>query len=112
MAVYTLLPGTPILSTERSSICGDWPRFVFLCTLVMIVEDLLTAGGEYKFKAMTKVNKFMYRFQIWQIFLAMGLGAYMWARVYLVVESFISLGHSPAGVYDLPSWSSYVPHIT
>jgi hypothetical protein len=86
--------------------------FVFLCTLVMIVEDLLTAGGEYKFKAMTKVNKFMYRFQIWQIFLAMGLGAYMWARVYLVVESFISLGHSPAGVYDLPSWSSYVPHIT
>jgi hypothetical protein len=86
--------------------------FVPLCTLVMIVEDLLTTGGKYKFKAMTKVNKFMYRFQIWQIFLALGLGAYMWARVYLVVESFISLGHSPAGVYDLPSWSSYVPHIT
>jgi hypothetical protein len=85
--------------------------FVPLCTLVVIVEDPLTTGGKYKFKAMTKVDKFMYRFQIWQILLALGLGAYMWARVYLVVESFISLGHSPAGVYDLPSWSSYVPHI-
>lgn len=86
--------------------------FVPLSTCVLLVEDLLTVGGEYKFKVMTRVNKFMYRYQLWQIFLASGLGAYMWARVYLVVESFISLGHSPAGVYDLPTWSSYVPHIT
>lgn len=86
--------------------------FVPLSTCVLLIEDLLTVGGEYKFKVMTRVNKFMYRYQLWQIFLASGLGAYMWARVYLVVESFISLGHSPAGVYDLPTWSSYVPHIT
>jgi hypothetical protein len=86
--------------------------FVPLSTCVLLIEDLLTVGGEYKFKVMTKINRFMYRFYMWQIFLALGLGAYMWARVYLVVESFISLGHSPAGVYDLPSWSSYVPHIT
>ena len=86
--------------------------FVPLSTFVLIVEDLLTTGGEYKFKVMTDVNKFMYRYQLWQIFLASGLGAYLWARVYLVVESFISLGHSPTGVYDLPIWSSYVPHIT
>lgn len=86
--------------------------FVPLSTCVLLIEDLLTVGGEYKFKVMTRVNKFMYRYQLWQIFLASGLGAYMWARVYLVVESFISLGHSPAGVYDLPLWSSYVPHIT
>jgi len=86
--------------------------FVPLSTCVLLVEDLLNVGGEYKFKVMTRVNKFMYRYQLWQIFLALGLGAYMWARVYLVVESFISLGHSPAGVYDLPVWSSYVPHIT
>jgi hypothetical protein len=39
-------------------------------------------------------------------------GAYALARAYLVVECFLSLFHSPAGIYDLPQWSSYVPHIS
>ena len=38
--------------------------------------------------------------------------AYMLARAYLVVECFINLSHLPAGVYDVPSWSSYFPHIS
>ena len=37
--------------------------------------------------------------------------AYILARAYLVVECFISLSHLPAGVYDVPQWSSYFPHI-
>ncbi|KAK3339704.1 hypothetical protein B0T25DRAFT_361946 [Lasiosphaeria hispida] len=36
---------------------------------------------------------------------------YCFARVYLVVECFISLEHLPASVYDVPKWSKYVPHI-
>ncbi|KAL8643969.1 MAG: hypothetical protein Q9226_008006 [Calogaya cf. arnoldii] len=37
--------------------------------------------------------------------------AYVLARLYLVVECFIQLSHLPAGVYDMPEWSSYFPHI-
>ena len=38
--------------------------------------------------------------------------AYMLARAYLVVECFINLSHLPSGVYDVPSWSTYFPHIS
>ena len=38
--------------------------------------------------------------------------AYMLARAYLVVECFINLSHLPAGVYDIPKWASYFPHIS
>lgn len=37
--------------------------------------------------------------------------AYVLARAYLVVECFINLAHLPAGVYDVPKWSAYFPHI-
>ncbi|CAD0084502.1 unnamed protein product [Aureobasidium vineae] len=86
--------------------------FVPASTFVLLIENLLTVGGEYKFEILTKVNKFMYYLQIWQISFGLSLLAYVWARIFLVVESFISLGHSLAGVYDLPVWSVYVPHIT
>ena len=38
--------------------------------------------------------------------------AYTLARAYLVVECFINLSHLPAGVYDVPKWSAYFPHIS
>ena len=38
--------------------------------------------------------------------------AYIFARAYLVMECFISLAHSPPGIYDLPQWPTYLPHIT
>jgi hypothetical protein len=37
---------------------------------------------------------------------------YFLARVYLVVECFISLSHLPASVFQVPVWSQYVPHIS
>lgn len=37
--------------------------------------------------------------------------AYILARFYLVIECFIQLSHMPAGVYEVPEWSSYFPHI-
>ena len=39
------------------------------------------------------------------------ISAYVLARAYLVVECFINISHLPAGVYDLPNWSAYFPHI-
>lgn len=38
--------------------------------------------------------------------------AYILARGYLVVECFISLSHLPSGVYDVPNWATYFPHIS
>ena len=43
---------------------------------------------------------------------ALAVLAYVLARGYLVVECFISLSHLPAGVYDVPQWSAYFPHIS
>lgn len=36
---------------------------------------------------------------------------YLFARVYIVVESFLSLRHVPAGVYENVSWAQYLPHM-
>ena len=38
--------------------------------------------------------------------------AYTLARAYLLVECFINLAHLPAGVYDVPRWATYFPHIS
>lgn len=40
------------------------------------------------------------------------LGLYLSARAYLVVECFLQLSHMPAGVYAVPRWSAYFPHIS
>lgn len=37
---------------------------------------------------------------------------YAVARAYLVIECFILLFDSPIGVYDVPAWSRYFPHIS
>ena len=46
-------------------------------------------------------------------FLLVGAAAisYGFARVYIVVESFISIRFVPLGVYQEISWSSYIPHL-
>ena len=36
---------------------------------------------------------------------------YALARLYLVIECFINLSHMPTGVYTMPEWSTYFPHI-
>lgn len=37
---------------------------------------------------------------------------YVFSRVYLVVECFKNVANLPVGAYQVPQWSSYVPHIT
>ena len=44
--------------------------------------------------------------------IALLLPAYLFARIYLVVESFIQLFHlKPGPVFEQPLWSSYIPHL-
>ena len=44
------------------------------------------------------------------ILLGIGLPAYVFARIFLVIESFFSLRHVPVGVYAAVPWSNYIPH--
>jgi len=37
---------------------------------------------------------------------------YTFARIYLVVECFLSLTHLPDAIFKLPQWSNYFPHIS
>ena len=46
------------------------------------------------------------------ILMGLAILAYVLARGYLVVECFINLSHLPAEVYDVPTWSTYFPHIS
>jgi hypothetical protein len=48
---------------------------------------------------------------LWFLSVIFGYGIYILARVYLVVESFIMLWHLPDGVYAVPRWTQYLPHI-
>ena len=50
----------------------------------------------------------------WMIALAVvsGLPLYIFARIFVVVESFVSLRHVPIGVYEGGlGWSKYIPHL-
>jgi hypothetical protein len=40
-----------------------------------------------------------------------GLLIYIPARVYVVVESFLSIRHVPMGVYKASTWANYIPHL-
>ena len=44
------------------------------------------------------------------ILLTLVIGAYMFARFFLVIESFISLRSVPLGVYTTLDWTNYFPH--
>lgn len=39
------------------------------------------------------------------------LPLYIFARIFIVVESFLSLRHVPMGVYVQTDWSKYIPHL-
>ena len=57
----------------------------------------------------------MFRFVVTMMFLAAVVAAvvlYAFSRVFIVVESFISLRHVPIGVYEGGlGWSKYIPHL-
>lgn len=89
--------------------------FMPASTVVVLAEKLMFTMISARIVGHTPTEgfyKLLYRFKVFIIFFLLSLLAYLWARVYLVVECFISLFHSPIEVYDLPQWSAYVPHIT
>ena len=49
---------------------------------------------------------------LWLLLLNYVIWSYCLARMFIVVECFIALFNSESGVFAVPSWSTYLPHIT
>lgn len=114
-----LLAWNAQFSTDRQK--GLWRvasflimTFVPASNVILLIENLMFLGINAKIvghRMMVGLHKSFYRLKIAQICFLLGLFTYLCARIYLVVECFISLSHSPDEVYNLPKWSAYVPHI-
>ena len=86
-----------------SSTSTDWLRKIFLgfCTGVRYIW---ISWCEDMFKRVLLL-------MLPSVFVAAAL-LYIFARIYIVVESFISLRHVPIGVYEGGlGWSKYIPHL-
>ena len=88
--------------------------------LLWRISSCVTMGGLpaiYTLNSLdTIVNESHYdaKFLSWTVF-SLGVVlfiAYMLARAYLVVECFMQLFNLPAGVFDIPQWTAYFPHIS
>lgn len=85
----------------RISACVVMGGVPCLIILMIVVVETLPGGFFMKSCRYFVIGAF------WPLLLA-----YVLARAYLVVECFINLAHLPAGVYDVPSWAAYFPHIS
>lgn len=99
----------------RMSACvvmGGVPICYIITSLGVYYQDhfAISMGEKYWFRAMEKV--FNVSIYLWLALIYLILLAYILARAYLVVESFINLSDLPAGAYDLPRWSTYFPHFS
>ncbi|EPS41856.1 hypothetical protein H072_4182 [Dactylellina haptotyla CBS 200.50] len=75
------------------------------------INTMTTHSWEfYKRSHMAQTNAAYF----WQVVTSIGGGivlmAFGFARVYLVVEAFVSLRDVPRGVYDTPNWTNFFPH--
>ena len=52
-----------------------------------------------------------WKYQVYDIWVRILVVAYLGARTFIVVESFISLRHVPIGVYWTPPWLQVIPHV-
>lgn len=82
-------------------LAGMTPVFVIV-VLPMVFGWFLNTDSSWSGRALWAVFAILY-------FCA--LLEYVFARIFLVVESFISLRSVPIGVYASMPWSNYIPHI-
>ena len=86
-----------------SSRCADWRRKIF---------REFCSGVRYIWR---RWCSYMFRIVVVLMFASVVVAAvplYIFARTFIVVESFISLRHVPIGVYEGGlGWSKYIPHL-
>ena len=93
-------------------VTGGFPIGLGLSWLINLLDDMAESRDSTK-DMQERFTKTIFGLLSWLsvvLFFAL-LVAFMLARAYLVVECFINLSQLPAGVYDMPNWSAYFPHI-
>ena len=75
---------------------------------------MLERGTQNPGSALTWILEVFYLFDVfvWLVFMPLGAIWYCLCRSFLVVESFINLAHLSADDLRIPTWPSYVPHIS
>ena len=96
------------------------PVILVLLALLAVTEDVLTKWCRKIFLGnggltLSKRFKAVVDFAMEMIFAStsvLPVPLYIFARIFIVVESFISLRHVPIGVYEGGlGWSKYIPHL-
>ncbi|KAK7556924.1 hypothetical protein IWX49DRAFT_17236 [Phyllosticta citricarpa] len=98
---------------SRAEQIGWW-----VCSLIITIWPLYMLFTTEPFiQRMMKVSKYFKILEhadssqpLYYIHYALAL-LYGLARLFLIVEAFISLRSLPRGVYDTPRWTEYLPHI-
>jgi hypothetical protein len=79
--------------------------------------EIPVSESEHREYAMLRMGRTPMKIMLWSIgirifWLCLNVYsvAYIVARVYIVVESFLDLAYLPEGVYNTPKWSNYLPH--
>jgi hypothetical protein len=106
--VYTFQLSKPILNYRLLGVLGGRRE--------SLTHEIREQRGENDtsplpviWKELPRLYDFIDELLIWIIVLI--LPAYLFARIYLVVESFIQLFHlEPGPAFEQPHWSSYIPH--
>ncbi|MCJ1373388.1 hypothetical protein MMC20_004616 [Loxospora ochrophaea] len=87
--------------------------YISLCGLIWLAVNMLAQCSKriwwYWYNALSHQVHWL-NYVLWGItFLACG-SAYLFARIFLVVEAFISLRALAAAAYDTPNWTFSIPH--
>ena len=107
--IYTFRLSSPILNLRLYSIL-DYPREALWHKIREQREESDTSPLPVIWKDLPFLYDSIDKLLHWII--ALILLAYLFARIYLVVESFIQLFHlKPGPVFEQPLWSSYIPHL-
>jgi hypothetical protein len=132
MLMTIFLPAMPV---GRTATAGDFTSSIFANIAFLSYGGLHLLAWRYHFRStaesilwkmaavLTSSSGVVPLVLVYTVFalkigyLALGLSMYAWnianmaARTYLFVESFVALPNSPPSTYQVPQWTSYIPHI-
>ena len=86
-------------------IAGSMPASI---TAMAIADALSFARGS--FGAISRLERLRMDWGSGLIFCSITLPIFIAARIYMVVESFLSLRFSAIGTYAIVEWAQYIPH--
>jgi hypothetical protein len=87
----------------------------FLVTLLSFMDLMISSDTRLENRTLSRLESIVYDLMLVPLLLGLilaiaGVGFYLFARTYLVVECFISFAYLPESAFKQPSWTEYFPH--